>query len=197
MRTGIAIAVKEFNTLLNTGEPYLPFSGNLKLPEWVQADTNAVMQSPVLQVHQQDIVIAEKSWELQKSKKLPDLFLGYGNQSFIGYQIVNGTDKYFNGSRRFNSVQAGVSVPVFTGAQNNRIKAAKIAVLQSQAQYDFRKQQLTTEYLNSFQQYKMQLASVQLYERTLLGNAETILKTVDLQFRNGAINYLEWAMLVN
>jgi cobalt-zinc-cadmium resistance protein CzcA len=197
LRTDIIIAVKEFNTLLNTGEPCIPLSDKLKLPELVQSDTNAVVGSPALQVQQQDIMVSEKNWELQKSKKLPDLFLGYGNQSFIGYQVVDGADKYFSGSRRFNSVQAGVGIPIFSGAQNSRIKAAKTAVLQAQTQYDFRKQQLTTEYLNIYQQYKVQLESLRLYESSLLKNAETILNTINLQFRNGAINYLEWAMLVN
>jgi cobalt-zinc-cadmium resistance protein CzcA len=197
LRTDIIIAVKEFNTLLNTSEPCIPLSDKLKLPELVQSDTNAVVGSPALQVQQQDIMVSEKNWELQKSKKLPDLFLGYGNQSFIGYQVVDGADKYFSGSRRFNSVQAGVGIPIFSGAQNSRIKAAKTAVLQAQTQYDFRKQQLTTEYLNIYQQYKVQLESVRLYESSLLKNAETILNTINLQFRNGAVNYLEWAMLVN
>jgi cobalt-zinc-cadmium resistance protein CzcA len=90
-----------------------------------------------------------------------------------------------------------VGIPIFSGAQNSRIKAAKTAVLQAQTQYDFRKQQLTTEYLNIYQQYKVQLESVRLYESSLLKNAETILNTINLQFRNGAVNYLEWAMLVN
>jgi len=197
LQADLHVSIGEFNALLNASEILVPAPTELKRPDIAQVDTTEMVKSAGLLVQQQEMTISQKNWELQKSKLLPDVTIGYNNQSFVGFQRVNGTDTYFGSGKRFNSVQAGISVPIFPGAQNSRIKAAKISVLQAQAAYDLRRQQLHTAYLNAFRQYKARWESVQLYESSLLTNADTILKTVDLQFRNGVINYLEWVMLVN
>ncbi|MEJ7683473.1 MAG: hypothetical protein WKG06_37580 [Segetibacter sp.] len=41
--------------------------------------------------------------------------MGYTNQSIIGTQNVNGVNKYYNASKRFSSVIAGINIPIFTG----------------------------------------------------------------------------------
>jgi cobalt-zinc-cadmium resistance protein CzcA len=197
LKTDLNIAIRDFNVLINTQQIFIPAARELKLPDLPMPDTTILSKSPALQVQQQDISVSQKNWELQKSKLLPDLMLGYSNQSFIGFQNVNGTDKYFSSGRRFNSVQAGINVPLFAGAQNSRIKAAKTQWFQSQVNYDLTRQQLTAEYQNAFERYQVQLQNVKVYETALLANAETIFKTANLQFLNGAINYLEWAMLIN
>jgi cobalt-zinc-cadmium resistance protein CzcA len=56
---------------------------------------------------------------------------------------------------------------------------------------------LSADYQSAFEQYQVQLQNVKEYENTLLSNAETIIKTANLQILSGAINYLEWAMLIN
>ena len=38
---------------------------------------------------------------------------------------------------------------------------------------------------------------VDYYEKTALKNANTILQSANLQFKNGDINYLEWVLLTN
>ena len=72
---------------------------------------------------------------VERVKLSPDLTLGYANQSFRGYQNIDGTDKYFSGSNRFSSVQAGVAIPIFRGAQKARIEAAKLNEQVVQANY--------------------------------------------------------------
>ena len=40
-------------------------------------------------------------------------------------------------------------------------------------------------------------SSFKYYEKTALPNAEIIIKTANLQFSNGEINYLDWVVLIN
>ncbi len=197
LRLDVNIALQNFNMLINAREMYIPVSSELKLPVLVPLDSAVINQSPALQARRQEIVLFQKNWQLQKSRLLPDLILGYNNQSFIGIQNVDGAEKYFGGARRFNSVQAGVTVPLFPGAQNSRIRAAKTSWIQSQVNFELSRRQLTTEYQNALQQYEVQLQNVGMYESNLLANAETILRTANLQFQGGEINYLEWTMLIS
>jgi cobalt-zinc-cadmium resistance protein CzcA len=197
LQADLHTAIRDFSILINTQQIFVPATQELKLPDLSIPDSTIMAKSPALQVQQQDISIFEKNWELQKSKLLPDIMVGYSNQSFIGFQNVDGTEKYYNGGRRFNSVQAGVNIPIFAGAQNSRIKAAKTQWLQSQVNYNRALQQLTNEFQNAFDQYRVQQQNIKIYDSALLANAETIFKTANLQFLNGAINYLEWAMLIN
>ena len=46
-------------------------------------------------------------------------------------------------------------------------------------------------------QFTNNSATVNYYEKTWLAQAKLIIETANLQFVNGVINYLEWAMLVN
>jgi heavy metal efflux system protein len=197
LQADLNIALRDFNALLNADRIYIPYSLEIKLPVILSPDSSLIDKSAFLKVHRQDIDLSQKTWQYQKSRLLPDLMLAYSNQSFVGFQNVTGSQNYFNGNRRFSSVQAGVSVPIFAGAQNSRIKAAGTSWMQSQINYDLVHQQLTTEYQNAFQRYEVELQNVWVYENSLLANAETIIKTADLQFLNGETNYLEWTFLIN
>ncbi|MFI5192484.1 MAG: CusA/CzcA family heavy metal efflux RND transporter [Chitinophagales bacterium] len=197
LKSDLLIAVRDFNTVLNTKQQFTPGMQGIKLQVLALTDNRNLDQSAGLKVHQQDILIFQRNLEFQKSKLSPDLMIGYNNQSIVGFQNVGGTDKYYGSGRRFNSVQAGISVPLFPGAQNSRIKTAKTQILEAQVNFELAKQQLTTIYLNTVDQYNVQLQSVAAYEAGLLKNSETIFAIANLQYQNGEINYLEWVMVIN
>jgi cobalt-zinc-cadmium resistance protein CzcA len=105
--------------------------------------------------------------------------------------------KIYDGSKRFQSVQAGVGIPLFRGAQKNTIAASRINIQLAENNYAAGLQQFKSEYERSVGNYNKNLQTVLYYENTALKNAETIIRTADIQFRNGEINYLEWVLLVN
>ena len=197
LQTDLTISVRNFNTLLNTQQPVIPEIQDIKIPALLSTDNSNLIESPILIVYEKDIVISQRNWQFQKSKLLPDLMFGYNNQSIIGFQNVDGTEKYYGSAKRFNSVQVGIGIPLSAGPQNSRIKAAKTQILQAQVNFDLIKQQLTTAYQNTIEQYNIQWRNVRAYETGLLNNAETIFKIANLQYQNGEINYLEWVMVIN
>src|SRR5690606_5056798 len=97
--------------------------------------------------------IAESNYRLQKSANLPDINLGYVNQSLIGIHQVNGSDKFLGSTNRFNSVNVGLSIGLFTTnaaktkALNYEKQAAEALVQQQQ-------KQLQTDFSNAINQYK-------------------------------------------
>jgi len=197
LKSDLLGAIRSFNTLLNVSEPVIPERQGFKMSSSVNADHIYSDLSPALKYYQQDILISERNLDFQKSRLLPDLTLGYYNQSIIGYQDVDGTLKYYGSGKRFNSVQAGVAISLFAAPQRNRIKSSKTAIQLAQVNFDLHKQQLNTTYLNLLEKYNNQAENIRSYETGLLKHTDTIFTIANQQFLNGEINYLEWVMLVN
>ncbi len=197
LNTDMAVAARNFNMLLNVQEPVRPAKQDVKTAALISIDRSDIDQSPTLKYDRQNILISERNLEFQKSRLLPDLMLGYYNQSMIGYQDVDGTPKYYGSSKRFNSVQAGIGIPLFSGAQRSRIRSSKTEIQLARVNFDQHQLQLKTNYLNLMEQYQNQSENMRSYETGLLKNTETIFKIANQQYINGEINYLEWVMLIN
>jgi heavy metal efflux system protein len=197
LKSDLLNTVRSFNALLNMSVPVIPEKKGIKMPSILSADNIDSDLSPALKYYQQDILISQRNLDFQKSRLLPDLTVGYYNQSIIGYQDVDGTLKYYGGGKRFNSVQAGVAISLFAAPQRNRIKSSKTAIQLAQVNFDLHKQQLNTRYLNLLEKYNNQAENIRSYEKGLLKNTDTIFTIANQQFFNGEINYLEWVMLIN
>lgn len=105
---------------------FLPQAENYKAQLIQVADSNVLKDHPQAKWLQQQLNISTAQTKLEKAKLSPDLTLSYSNQSFVGFQNINGTDKYFNGGHRFSSVQAGIGIPIFKSAQKAKVNASKI-----------------------------------------------------------------------
>jgi cobalt-zinc-cadmium resistance protein CzcA len=192
----LAIANDRFHVLLNTNADYQPEAAPIKLPLPITTDT-AFSSYPQVQYLSQQQQISKAQTQVERAKLLPDLSLGYYNQSFNGTQSVNGANRTYNGSNRFSSVQLGVSVPLFGGAQKNRVSAFRIKEQQAQIDYQSGLQALQSRYKQAAEEVGKYQKLVDYYEKTGLPNASLILKTANLQFIGGQVNYLEYVLLIN
>jgi cobalt-zinc-cadmium resistance protein CzcA len=192
----LAIAYDHFKVLLNTDKDYQPDAASFKLPMPVLTDT-ALDKHPQIRYLWQQQKLSHAQTQLERAKFLPDFSLGYVNQSFNGPQLIGGSDRYFDSGNRFSSVQLGVSVPLFFGTQKNRVAASRIQEQRMQAEYRSGLQALQSRYKQAVEEVNKYLVLVGYYEKTGLPNAELILKTANLQFSGGQINYLEYVLLIN
>ncbi|QEM06115.1 CusA/CzcA family heavy metal efflux RND transporter [Mucilaginibacter rubeus] len=192
----LLIADDRFRVLLNTASDYQPEARELKLPLPLATDTAFSNHPQVLLLGQQQQV-SKAQTALERSKLLPDLNMGYYNQSFNGIQTVNGINRTYDGSNRFSSVQLGVSVPLFFGAQKNKISASRIKEQQAQIDYLSGLQALQNRYKQAAAEVVKYQKLTAYYEKTGLPNATLILKTANLQFTAGQVNYLEYTLLIN
>ena len=184
----------QFQLLLNTETELVPLSRDEKAEHIAVADTSFAGRHPRIQLLEQQMLMALRNTQLEKSRLMPNVTLGYNNMTLIG----NGADNIvYDRSSRFQSGQIGLGIPLFYGSQKSKINAAKNFQQLSESNYLIGKQQLDNEYQQAIAQYENLSRSVAYYEQTALNNANLITDTANKQFANGDINYLEWAILIN
>ncbi|GAB3934821.1 CusA/CzcA family heavy metal efflux RND transporter [Mucilaginibacter myungsuensis] len=192
------IALRQFNVILHDSVNYVPTMDSLRIAvKAAQYQNSAADQLPQVQFYNHQADGAKWRWKTERAKLLPDFFAGYANQSLVGSQLINGRDAYFGAGRRFNYVSAGISIPIFSGAQSARASAAKIEWQMAQKRTDMAVIQLQTEMQNALQQVNKYAVSLNYYENQGNKNANLIISTADKQFGVGDINYLQWVILVD
>ena len=194
VKAAIVVFQLQFQSFLNTTAAYIPSETDYKKEFAFSYDTVALEDHPLMQWIKKQREIADANIELEKAKLLPDLFAGYNNMSIKG---IGADDKFYTRSKRFNSIQFGVGIPVFAGAQKAKIASAKINRQAFDAHYQTEWRAFKTRYTETFVQYRNQLQTVNYYETTALKNADIITRAAQKQLDNGSINYLEWVQLVN
>ncbi|MCC8407943.1 CusA/CzcA family heavy metal efflux RND transporter [Mucilaginibacter sp. UR6-1] len=189
------IVLNQLNTWLGDSVRYVPSADTLRLP--LANNNSNVDDLPQLQLLDHQSEAAKWRWKMEKARLLPEFFVGYNNQSITGSQIVQGRETYFGTGRRFNYVSAGISVPLFFGAQSAKASAAKVEWQILQKHTQLAQLQLKTEQENVAKQVAKYAAGLNYFEATGLKNADTIITTADKQFVGGEINYLQWVILID
>ncbi|SDG42306.1 CusA/CzcA family heavy metal efflux RND transporter [Mucilaginibacter gossypii] len=194
LKEDVAIIQLQFQLLLNSTEPLTPDKSDYKLAVTLASDTLTLKNHPVIKLIAQQQQIADAAIRMEKSKLLPDLAIGYNNTSIKG---IGADNKLYNGSNRFNSVQLGIGIPIFAGAQKARINSARVNKQIAESSYAMELQSMTTAYQSAVFQYHKYLQTVQYFESKPLKNAALITVTANQQIAAGNINYLEWTQLIN
>jgi heavy metal efflux system protein len=192
--TDFATAYNSLKTLMNTSEDFtitvnenwqpLIFSSSF--------DTTLIANNPTLKVLYQQSVIAEQNKKLETASTLPDFNVGYFNQSLIGVQSINGADVNFDGSKRFQGFNVGISIPITFFSNASKIKSLDYKQQALQKEADNGKLILQTQLINAFQQYNQNLSQYNYYKSTALPNAEIIISTAKVGFKSGDIGYIEY-----
>lgn len=189
-----AILQLQFQLLLNSANVFSITDASYKLTFAAAIDTLNLTEHPTVRLIAQQQQIADVAVRLEKSRLLPDLSIGYNNTSFKGTGADN---KRYSSSNRFNSVQVGIGIPIFVGAQRARINGARINKQVAESNYAMEVQNITSAYRSADLQYQKYLQSVSYFENKALKNAGLITMTANQQIAAGNINYLEWAQLIN
>jgi cobalt-zinc-cadmium resistance protein CzcA len=190
----IAAAKSELSRLLNTKDSLTVTAEQFaKTIESIPGVDSSIAKNPLLAYQRQQIVIADKNIDLERSRSGPDFTVGYFNQSIIGTQTVNGQDRNFTGANRFQGIQAGISVPLFFKPYASRIKAAKIDKQVSEAQYSLYATNLQSQYQQAYQDLLKNSRSIDYYEKSAIPNTNLILKQAQIAFQSGEIGYVEFA----
>lgn len=176
--------VKEQLTLSETDLKILTFE--------LLIDSNATSRNASLKSIQQEIEIAQNAQKLASAKSLPDITLGYFNQSLIGTQNINGQDVYFGGSKRFQGVQLGLAIPLFYGSYRSKIKAAGINQQISETNAKLFESKLTGAYQQAVQEYSKNRETLLYFQTSALPNATLILKNSQLAYQGGDMSYSEY-----
>ena len=190
----IELAGLQFQLLLNTTTGYVPEGSAFKMEVNLSVDTTVIKQHPFIKQLEQQNKVMGLNTRLEKSKLLPDLNFSYSNMSMRG----TGSDNVlYTGSSRFQSAQFGLGIPLFFGAQKAKISSAKSLQLISRNNYLTGVISMQNEYLRTVAVLNNQLKTISYYENTALKNSDLISKTASRRLKDGEINYMEWALLMN
>jgi cobalt-zinc-cadmium resistance protein CzcA len=188
----IQTTLLELQVLLNSEIPLVPLEKSYKYSLVTMND--GVENNILLKLSQQQKNNAVAQTQLEKSKYLPDLTIGYFNNSFKGMGPDN---NYYNGSNRFSSVQAGLGIPLFAGSQSAKIKASKIGESIAENEYQMQLQLLQNRYKQLMATHKSNTKITEYFEDAGMKNATLIKETANKQFSNGEINFLDFVMVIN
>ncbi|MFT6867065.1 MAG: cobalt-zinc-cadmium resistance protein CzcA [Cyclobacteriaceae bacterium] len=158
-----------------------------------------VSNNPTLAWFRQQIDVVEKEKSVERSRLMPDLTLGYFNQSLNGpNQDRNGDPVNFNSGDRFTGFQVGVAIPIFGAkSQSSAIKASELKRLESEARLKATSNELEGRLQSLIQQYQKFMFSLEYYKMNVLPQAELILMQAQKGFDSGNIGYLEYTQGLN
>jgi cobalt-zinc-cadmium resistance protein CzcA len=187
-------AYQSLKALLNTNDSIVLITNANYVPLTVNnlIDTNAIANHPMLQSLYQNMQIAEQTKKVEKALGLPDFKIGYSNQSLIGFQTINGADKYFGAGNRFSVVNIGIAIPLTYGATKGRIKSLEYQKQSLAQQAEYEKKQLQSQLQNTMTQYEQDVKQYNYYKSNALPNAEEIVKSAQLGYRTGDVSYVEY-----
>lgn len=175
--------------LLNNNNLKIEPSGSEKARNL--SDVNGdVMNNSAIAISTQAIKVAEAEKELSSSEMLPDISVGYFNQSMIGSNTISNSISGM--SDRFSGFQIGLSIPIFYGSYKSDIKEAKINVQIHQLETQYFAEQIKGDYMESSQEVLKYQTSLDYYESQALPQAELILNNAQKSFDSGAISYIEY-----
>lgn len=191
----ISIYENLLKTLMNSDHPVSIVRTNLneRMPQF-PLDSTAIAHNPHLGYLKQQVEIADAERKVAGSKFLPEINLGYFNQTLIGTLNENG--EVFTRGDRFQGFQIGLSIPLWFGPQSAKVKAASINQERSQALFEYNQSVMQGEWQQAAQEYIKNKNSVMYYQTSALKNAELILKQSDLAFKSGEIDYTEYLLSV-
>ncbi|HUH35777.1 MAG TPA: CusA/CzcA family heavy metal efflux RND transporter [Moheibacter sp.] len=185
LRNEIELTKIQWQLLLNTDTNYEPIADDIIIASMIFDATND-SNHPSIQLAAQEIEKSKAMIKLEKSRFLPDLSIGYFNQSF---KDIN--------KNQFNSFEINIGIPIFHGAQKAQVRAEEQKVRYAENELAYQKAQWKTNVESSLQAFKTLLEIVENYQEKQLPNAHKIVATAQEQFVGGEIDYLDWMMLSN
>ena len=186
LENDLDIAKLQLQLLLQSDVAYQPISQDNSVRLHFNSSDEDINKHPELVYLKEKININQAEAQLEKSKLLPDLLIEYTNQSM----------KNIN-NNRFNAIQVGVGIPLFTSGQRALAKASKAKVLISENEYQRKQIELKNTLNQQLKNYSNQVKIVENYEQKQLPKSEIILKTAQKQMQYGEIDYLDWVILTN
>ena len=156
----------------------------------LQMDSALVTKNPFVLYMKQQINIAAFQKKVDRNALLPDLSIGYFNQTLYGvpYGMTENAAPA-NYGNRFQGFIAGVTIPIWFAPQHAKIKAAEYSRQYAEHQYDQARNNALAEIETAYSEYSKTKKQLHYYRSSGLVNADLITKQSVIAFQNGEISY--------
>ena len=121
---------------------------------------------------------------LAKSRILPQVAVGYTNQSFR----MNPNDQ-----NRYNSVNLGLNVPLFRAGLKQKVKASQANETVMMHEKEKAILDLNMQIQKAWSNYQETMDLYQHIQKGLIPNANKMANMANLSFKEGQISYIEWS----
>ena len=155
-------------------------------------ETSSFQDNPQLDYVKQQVVISGQVKRLERNKIMPDIIVGYFNQSLTGVQRINGVDMFTPRSTHFQGFQLGLAIPLWFAPHVARARAAAFQEEANRKSAEYFQTSLNGAYTQALQEFDKNQASLTYYENSALQNAELILRQAHKAFQSGEIGYIEY-----
>jgi cobalt-zinc-cadmium resistance protein CzcA len=153
-----------------------------------------VSTNPTVAFYNQQIEVSENERKVASAKLLPDITLGYFNQSFID---SGNTGTNYDAGDRFTGVQLGLSIPIWAKPHTAKIKAATIHKQKREAQLEVIENQTKTQLQSLFAMLEKDLKNLKYYRESGLPQSALLLIQSQRGFQEGQIGYIEYVQGLN
>jgi cobalt-zinc-cadmium resistance protein CzcA len=156
-------------------------------------DSSVFTAHPQQQYFQTQRMILEKQKEVLLARTLPDITIGYVNQTLVGVHSVDAsTDKVFDQSSRFQAGQVGLQIPLFFGASRKKSQVLTSELNQNELNGNYAKQELQSTYLSLLGNYFSLLESLNMYDSQLIPQIKIMNDQGKIMLESGEISMIEF-----
>lgn len=173
---------KQFAILLQDPSLLMPAEGLQFEPKLL--DTVVDAGHPMNLFWKQKLQSAIAETNVAKSKILPQVAVGYTNQSFR----MNPNDQ-----NRYNSVNLGLNVPLFRAGLKQKVKASQANETVMVHEKDKAMLDLNMQIQKAWSNYQQTMELYQHIQKGLIPNATKMANMANLSFKEGQISYIEWS----
>lgn len=188
-KADIQTAVKHLQLLCQNPD-IKEVSGNLEnIVQEVEIDSAFLDQNPASMWTKHQVEIARQQKKVESARVLPDLRVGYFNQTLIGNQNVNGQEVYFNSDKRFQGFQVGLAIPLWFAPHVSRVQAAHLGSQVAEKQQEAYHLSMTQQYSQATQELKKNKTSVEYFRTSALATAKLLTTQSQKSFESGELDY--------
>ena len=173
----VLIAMEQLKTVVQSKDSLLIAEQPL---EKLQLSIAALEQHPALDYYESRNNFFQAKSSLEKQSLLPDISLSYSLGSNSGL------------SQNLYAYQIGLKIPLLFGGNASKIKASKIAADVSQQQAEDYKVHLNSQKVQLLNEVSKYENALQYYETEGKSLSEEILKTANISFKNGEIDFFQY-----
>ena len=150
---------------------------------------------PLLEQYELNAQKIKFDMQLNKAQQVPQVALGYFNQTLVGTQNISGQDVYFGPNQRFQGAVVQTQIPIDFKAFQKRKEALDIELKQNELLQQQQLQQFQLEQAQLYNQLLELSAAYTDFSATIESELAQLQSDATLQLESGQISLLDFFQL--
>jgi cobalt-zinc-cadmium resistance protein CzcA len=147
---------------------------------------------PLVQWYSQNEKIYLQEKDVNLARQLPELNVGYFNQSLVGIQNIDGVDTKFTQANRFQGFMLGANIPLFWGAFQNRNEVTAVSLKQNQLKQEQETQAIQLGYQQLLDHLTVLSTSIDQLGGQLTNELHQLSDDANIKLEAGEISLIEY-----